>query len=134
MRKISETITITPTFHFSGVDKADVEKLIGNLNSSKAGTLKNIPIKCLKVTSDICSPFLAAIWNQELILNKEFSQKLKLADKTPVYKKEDSTEVKNYRTVSVLPKVSKIFERLMQKQISEYINQFLSHFLCGYRK
>ena len=34
----------------------------------------------------------------------------------------------------VLPTVSKIFERLMQKQISEYFNQFLSAFLCGCRK
>ena len=51
-----------------------------------------------------------------------------------MYKSEDSTKVKNYRPVSILPTVSKIFERLMQKQISEYINQFLSAFLCGYRK
>ena len=51
-----------------------------------------------------------------------------------MYKKEDSKKVKNYRPVSVLPTVSKIFERLMQKQISEYINQFLTSFLCGYRK
>ena len=42
--------------------------------------------------------------------------------------------MKNYRPVSALPTVSKIFEQLMQKQISEYINQFLSPFLCGYRK
>ena len=72
--------------------------------------------------------------NQELILNKEFPQNLKLADITLVYKKEKSTKVKNYRPVSVLPTVSKIFERLIQKQTSEYINQFLSPFLCGYRK
>ena len=51
-----------------------------------------------------------------------------------MYKEGDSTEVKNYRTVSVLPTVSKIFERLIQKQISEYFNQFFSPFLCGYRK
>ena len=86
------------------------------------------------MTSDICSPFLAAIWKQELILNKQFPQKLKLVYITPVYKKEDSTKVKNYRPVSGLPTVSKIFERLMQKQISEYINQFLSPFLCGHGK
>ena len=42
--------------------------------------------------------------------------------------------MKNYRPVSVLTTVSKIFERLMQKQISEYMNQFLSPFLCGNRK
>ena len=42
--------------------------------------------------------------------------------------------MKNYRPVSVLPAVSKIFERVTQKQINEYISQFLSLFLCGYRK
>ena len=101
---------ITSTFHFSGIDKGEVEKSIGNLNSSKVGTFKNIPTKCLKVTSDICSPFLAAIWNQELIFNKKFTQKLNLAYITPVYKKEVSTKVKNCRPVSVLPTVSKILK------------------------
>ena len=134
VKKIRETITITSTFHLSGVDKANVEKSIGNLNFSKVGTFKSILTKCLKVTSDICSPFLAAIFNQELILNEKFAQKLKLADITPVCKKEDSTKVTNQRAVSVLPTISKISERLMQKQISEYSNQFLSPFLCGYRK
>ena len=86
------------------------------------------------MTSGTCSPLYAAIQNQELFLNKNFPPKLKLANITPVYKKEDSTKVKNQRPVSVLPTVSKIFERLMQKQISEYINQFQSPFLCGYRK
>ena len=46
----------------------------------------------------------------------------------------ESTKVKNYRPVSVLPTVSKIFEQLMQKQKSEYINHLLSPFLCGYVK
>ena len=86
------------------------------------------------MTSDICSPFLATIWNQELILNEKVLQKLKLANLTAVYKKEESTKVKNSRPVSVLPTVSKIFELLMQKQISKYINHFLPPFLCGWRK
>ena len=60
----------------------------------------------------------------QFIYNKKFSQKLKFADITPLYKKEDSTKMKNYIAVSVLPIVSKIFERLIQKQISEYIKQF----------
>ena len=69
-------MTVTSVVHFSGVDKADIEKSIGNLNSSKAGTFKNIPTKYLKKASDICSPFLASIWNQELIL-KKISTKIK---------------------------------------------------------
>ena len=42
--------------------------------------------------------------------------------------------VNNTIHVSILPTVLKIFERMMQKQIGEYINQFLSPFLCGWRE
>ena len=45
---------------------------------------------------------------------------------SPVFKKKDKTFVENYRPVSVLPTVSKIFERIMQKQISDYVGKFLS--------
>ena len=59
---------------------------------------------------------------------------LKLANVTPVFKKGDPTSVKNYRPVSVLPNVSKVFERVMLKQILEQMNKYLSQNLCGYRK
>ena len=36
--------------------------------------------------------------------------------------------------MSILPTVSKIFERIMQKQIIDYINQYISPLLCGYEK
>ena len=41
---------------------------------------------------------------------------------------------KNYRPVSVLPCVSKTFERIIQKQLFQYTEKFLSSFLCGYGK
>ena len=53
---------------------------------------------------------------------------------TPVFKKEDASLLKNYRPVSVLPVVSNIYERIMQKEILEYIDKHLSPHLCGYRK
>ena len=59
---------------------------------------------------------------------------LKLANVTPIFKKGDPTSVKNYRPVSVLPNVSKFFERIMLKQILEQMNKYLSQNLCGYRK
>ena len=34
----------------------------------------------------------------------------------------------------MLPSASKIFDRIIQKQFSNYIDEFLSHYLCGYRK
>ena len=74
------------------------------------------------------------IWNTDIIKNNIFPTNLKVADINPIFKKEDSTLVTNYRPISVLPVVSKIFERIMQKQIAAYMEEHLSQYLCGYRK
>ena len=84
--------------------------------------------------SDICAPPLNDIWNNEIITQKRFPNNLKLADVTLVLKKEDASLLKNCRPISVLPVVSKIYERIMQKQIVEYIDKHLSPHLYGYRK
>ena len=63
-----------------------------------------------------------------------FDDGLKSADMTPVYKKGDVTDKRNYRPVSVFPVVSKLFERIIHKQIGSHIEKYLSPYLCGYRK
>ena len=104
--------------NFSYVTTADIEKEIANLNIKKASTPDNIPTKHLKGTSDICSELLKNIWNEEIINNKIFPSNLKLANITPILKKGDATLSKNYRPVSILPVVSKVFERIMHKQLT----------------
>ena len=52
---------------------------------------------------------------------------------TPILKKK-ILWAKNYRPDSVLPNVSKIFERILHRQVSSYVDQLLSTFMCGYRK
>ena len=54
--------------------------------------------------------------------------KLKLADVSPVNKKENHLLVKSFRTMNVLPAFTKVFKRLMQNQLNEHINQFQSPF------
>ena len=63
--------------------------------------------------SDICAPALNDIWNNEIITEKSFPNNLKLADVTPEFKKEDTSLLKNYRPISVLPVVPKIYQRTM---------------------
>ena len=55
-----------------------------------------------------------------------FPENLKLADIMTVFKKKNSLHKVNYRPVSVLPSISKVSEKLMQKQISGYISNYLS--------
>ena len=70
----------------------------------------------------------------EILRKGNFPDKLKLADITPVFKKNNPLEKVNYNPVSVLPIVSKIFERIMQKQFTLFTEKLLSPYLCGYRK
>ena len=52
----------------------------------------------------------------------------------PVHIKDDYTDKNNYRPVSLLPVVSKVFERLMHNDISLFMDKYLSNRLCGFRK
>ena len=80
----------------------------------------------LKTSAMVTAETLQQLFNQSLITG-EFPSNLKTADVTPVIKKNNLLSQKNYRPVSVLPIISKVFEILMQNQINLHINSFLSH-------
>ena len=120
-------------FCFENINIEDIDKELFGLNANKATTFKNIPAKILKRNSDICSSYIHSILNHSFDTSL-FPNNLKLADVSPIFKAKDATVKTNYRPVSVLPTISKIFERIMQKQINGYIDQYLSDFLCGFRK
>ena len=130
--KIKETVSHS-NFSFTEIGLKEVEDEIKNLNPRKANTYKNIPPKILQENADICSTSILSFINNG-INTSFFPDELKRAEVTPIFKKEDSTNVKNYRPVSVLPVMSKVFERIMQKQINAYIEKLFSPYLCGFRK
>ena len=86
----------------------------------------------LKV-SKFCFPELTNYINESLTNNK-FPDTLKLSDITPVFKKLDPSDKANYRPVSILPLLSKVFEKIMYDQLYEYLEHFLNQLLCGFRK
>ena len=118
---------------FQHTSKFDMEKEIQNIFLTKATTRNTIPPKILKVSCNTSAETLHNLF-YECLKTGNFPDNLKLADITQVFKKKDPLNKENYRSVSVLPSISKIFERLMQRQINDYISNFLSPYLCGYRK
>ena len=63
-----------------------------------------------------------------------FPDSLKMANVTPVFKKEDPLDKSNYRPVSTLPLLSNVYERVIYNQLSEYSDNFFNEILCGFRK
>ena len=59
---------------------------------------------------------------------------MKLANVTTVHKKSNPSEKDNYRPVSILPNMSKVFERCVYNQIAQFFDKTLSKHQCGYRK
>ena len=130
---IKSNVNVSNNFFFMEVNFSDIFKETSSLNSKKQGTKDEIPAKCLKTACSESPSYLTKVWN-EMLTENSFPQNLKLADVVPVFKKCDPTCAKNYRPISALPTVSKVFERLMHDQITTYMDAHLSKHLCKYRK
>ena len=59
---------------------------------------------------------------------------MKHADVTPLHKKCNKSLKENYRPVSILPILSKVFERSMFKQMSSFFDDIFSKYQYGFRK
>ena len=120
-------------FSFKFVTEDQVREEIMNLDGSKATAIGDISVDILKSTIDIHLPLITNSIN--LSMKKGcFLEELKLAEVGPTFKTKDDLDKENYRPVSVLPHVSKVFERIMYHQINDYINDKLSKQLTGFRK
>ena len=120
-------------FYFRELEKKEIQKGIHNLNSNKVSQHSDITTKIIKINSDIVSDFLYVNINSS-IKSSLFPPCLKTADITPIYKKGKRDLKDNYRPVSILPVLSKLYERSMFKQISEFFENIFSKNQCGFRK
>ena len=80
---IQRKVANDSTFSFNEASLSDIQNELRSLNPNKAYTFKNIPPKILKESRKYCSDILQKIFNKTLS-NKEFPDKLKLADVTPI--------------------------------------------------
>ena len=100
----------------------DVKKEVLNLNPKNSSTSGTIPITILKQTIDVHLQHLTNAINHTL-QTSSFPHKLKQSKVIPVYKKLSPSEIESFRLVSLLPDVSKFFQRIIYIYIQ--INTFM---------
>ena len=107
-------------FLFESADSHDILLIIDSLDNNKSSGPNSIPTDVLKLIKN----------NMSLIINLSFSTgiyptQLKLAKVIPTFKnKGDPLLVSNFRPISLLSNVNKIFERIDHKRLYSFLNKY----------
>jgi len=121
-------------FKFQTVGQAEITEILHNINSSKASGFDNIPGRFLRDGSDIISRQISDIFNLS-VLQSKFPSQCKIAKVRPIFKKGSKLEPVNYRPISLLPLISKVFEKCIHDQLHKYVTDFniMYKFQSGFR-
>ena len=120
-------------FSFGPETYDDILKKVNTLDTAKASQQSDISTKILKQNSYYFAEYFYENINQ-CISKSVFPSDLKLADVTPVYKKKSKNSKDNYRPVSILSNISKIYERCIYDQIQLFFDSVLSKYQCEFRR
>ena len=104
----------------------DFKKVIRKLDASKSCGLDKIPANILKDCNEIIPPYLTYIYNCS-ISTAIFPDDWKMARVPPIFRAGNKEDCDNYRPISILSTVAKIFEKLICGQLNKYLVKFNSN-------
>lgn len=115
--KILNSIYLTP------VDTTDIHKIIKSLKNTNAVGYDNINTKIIKKCALYIITPLTHVINLSL-LHGHFPSSLKYSLIKPLYKKGDKNDMNNYRPITLIPVLSKIFEKVMFNKLYNFVTSF----------
>ena len=118
----------------SEVTIVEISQILESLKNGAAG-YDEISASLLKLISPFIVEPLVYLYNQSL-QEGIFPTELKIANVIPLYKSDDSFVFNNYRPVSLLCVLSKIFEKVMYNRLLEFLESYkiLTNSQFGFRK
>ena len=102
------------------ISKQDVIDIISNLKQNKACGTDMINHRLLKESVHVISEPLSEFFNKSLNSGK-FPDSWKMANVSPIFKSKQRNIVSNYRPISLLSSLSKVFERCVFKSLFNYL-------------
>ena len=110
----------------------EVQQVLGKLaDPHKATGHDGIPAKILRDCSKELALPLANLFNTSIVFER-FPSEWKLAEVCSVFKKDDPSNICNYRPVSILINIEKVFEKCLNRQLVENFATIISPFLSAY--
>ncbi|KAJ0173854.1 hypothetical protein K1T71_011003 [Dendrolimus kikuchii] len=118
-----------------GTTEVEINSIILSLKNSSACGWDGIPTSVVKGARHIIVPYFTKLCN--LCIEKGiFPDIYKMSLIHPIYKDGDRKEINNYRPISMLPVLSKILEKLLNKRLMIFLenNNLISNSQFGFRK
>ena len=111
----------------------EVIKIIGSLEN-KSARLDSIPVFIYKNINEVIAPIICDLFNSS-IMEGNFPEILKIAEILPIHKSGPRSNLNNYRPISLLSTLSKIFEKLMCTRLKNHLffNNVLHDNQFGFR-
>ena len=110
------------SFLFDPVTSTEVESEIDLLPTNKAHGPYSFPTRILKNAKPTISKLLSMIMNTS-IKTGVYPSKLKHAKIIPVFKNDEEDDPGNYRPISLLSNINRIFEKLMYNRLKSYLEK-----------
>ena len=121
-------------FEFNRVSRDEVQKALENNNPNKScGWDLGAPPKLLKKVACGIAPSLMTLYSSCIELGK-WPCAWKMGEWTPVFKKGDRQQAKNYRPITSLVTVNKTFEHMLSKQVTGHYDPTLYQRMTAYRR
>ncbi len=114
---------ISSRFNFVNVTEHEVHQIINKLKGKSSYGYDLLSTLLLKQIYKPILPVLTCIINQTLKTGI-FPDKLKIAKVIPVFKNGEENNFENYRPISLLPAISKVFEKVIFKQLYAYMTNY----------
>ena len=131
--KINESLPENNTFSFHPVSQEIVDHKLKSIDIKKATGCDNIPGKILRIAHSELSIPLASMINN-CMMSCTFPDIMKKAEVSPIYKKSDNLDKGNYRPVSILTTLSKLYESIMNDQLVCHFASIFNNLLSAFRK
>lgn len=110
----------------------EILKLIKSLETKQIISTKRYPQQNRQRKTHICVQFFSAEVSTSCIKNSNFQSDMKVADVTSCCTKKSKTSKDNYRQISILPNISKIYKRCILKQMQLYFDNILPRYQYGF--
>ena len=110
-------------FRIRQIDESEVFTMLNRLNVNKSAGVDSLGPRLLKLAAPAICHCVTYMINKSITYGI-FPDELKVAKVTPIFKKGDRSDPGNYRPISILPTISKLYERHVASQIHEYLATF----------